>query len=46
MNGPYTITIVVINENLKKVVLPKKRKRKFFWYFICAAFAGKLILYK
>jgi len=40
MNAPYAITTVMVNENLKKVVEPKKRKFKFFSYFLCAAVAG------
>ncbi len=45
MNAPYAITTVMVNENLKKVVEPKKRKFKFLSYFFCAAVAGiKLIL--
>jgi hypothetical protein len=41
MNAPYAITTVVVNENIKKVVEPKKRKYKFMSYFTCAAIAGK-----
>ena len=41
MNAPYSITTVVVNENLKKVVEPKKREYKFLSYFFCAAIAGK-----
>lgn len=41
MNAPYAITTVMVNENLKKVVEPKKRKFKFLSYFFCAAIAGK-----
>lgn len=40
MNAPYAITTVMVNENLKKVVEPKKRKFKFLSYFFCAAVAG------
>lgn len=40
MNAPYHISTVVINENMKKIVEPKKRKFKFMSYFFCAAFAG------
>lgn len=43
MNAPYAITTVMVNENLKKVVEPKKRKFKFLSYFFCAAVAGKQI---
>jgi solute carrier family 25 phosphate transporter 23/24/25/41 len=42
MNAPYSITTVVVNENMKKVVEPKKRKFKFLSYFGCAAFAGAI----
>jgi len=41
MNAPYSITTVMVNENLKKVVEPKKREYKFLSYFFCAAVAGK-----
>ncbi len=41
MNAPYSITTVMVNENLKKIVEPKKRKLKFLSYFFCAAIAGK-----
>jgi hypothetical protein len=44
MNAPYAITTVMVNENLKKVVEPKKRKFKFLSYFFCAAVAGKNLL--
>jgi hypothetical protein len=40
MNAPYHVCTVVINENMKKIVEPKKRKFKFMSYFFCAAFAG------
>ena len=40
MNAPYAITTVMVNENIKKVVEPKKRKFKFLSYFFCAAIAG------
>lgn len=40
MNAPYHVSTVVINENMKKIVEPKKRKYKFLSYFFCAAFAG------
>ena len=40
MNAPYAITTVTVNENMKKIVQPKKRKYKFISYFYCAAFAG------
>ena len=40
MNAPYSITTIVVNENLKKVVEPKKREYKFLSYFLCAAIAG------
>jgi hypothetical protein len=45
MNAPYAITTIMVNENLKKVVEPKKRKFKFMSYFFCAAIAGNLYLY-
>jgi hypothetical protein len=44
MNAPYSITTIVVNENMKKVVEPKKRKFKFLSYFGCAAFAGIVFL--
>jgi hypothetical protein len=40
MNAPYAITTVMVNENIKKVVEPKKRKFQFLSYFFCAALAG------
>lgn len=40
MNAPYAVTTVTVNENMKKIVEPKKRKFKFLSYFYCAAFAG------
>lgn len=40
MNAPYHICTVIINENMKKIIEPKKRKFKFMSYFFCAAFAG------
>jgi len=40
MNAPYAVTTVMVNENIKKVVEPKKRKFKFLSYFFCAAIAG------
>ena len=40
MNAPYHITTIIINENMKKIVEPKKREFKFASYFFCAAFAG------
>lgn len=42
INAPYAITTIVINENAKKIIQPKKRKRKFLSYFACAAFAGSM----
>lgn len=42
MNAPYSITTVMVNENVKKVVKPKDRKHKFLSYFSCAAIAGML----
>lgn len=42
MNAPYAITTVTVNENMKKVIEPKKRKFKFLSYFFCAAFAGAI----
>ena len=42
MNAPYAITTVMVNENIKKVVEPKKRKFKFLSYFSCAAIAGSV----
>jgi hypothetical protein len=44
MNAPYAITTIMVNENLKKVVEPKKRKFKFMSYFFCAAIAGNISL--
>lgn len=41
MNAPYAISIVMVNENLKKIVEPKKRKYSFMSYYFCAAAAGK-----
>jgi hypothetical protein len=41
MNAPYAVTTVVVNENLKKIVKPKERKRKFLSYLFCAGMAGK-----
>jgi len=46
MNAPYAITTVMVNENLKKVVEPKKKKFKFLSYFFCAAIAGKIFIKK
>jgi len=40
MGAPYSVTTVMVNENLKKVVQPKKRKFTFLSYFFCAAVAG------
>lgn len=40
MNAPYAISTVMVNENLKKIVEPKKRKFSFLSYFFCAAIAG------
>jgi len=40
MNAPYAITTVTVNENMKKIIEPKKRRFKFLSYFLCAAFAG------
>jgi hypothetical protein len=40
MNAPNSVTTVMINENLKKIVQPKKRKYTFLSYFACAAVAG------
>lgn len=40
MNAPYHITTVIVNENLKKIIEPKKKKFKFLSYFFCAAIAG------
>lgn len=40
MNAPYAITTVTVNENMKKLIEPKKRKFKFLCYFYCAAIAG------
>jgi hypothetical protein len=31
----------MVNENVKKVVQPKKRRFTFLSYFFCAALAGK-----
>lgn len=42
MNAPYSVTTVMVNENLKKVVQPPKRKYKFLSYFACAAIAGSM----
>ena len=42
MNAPYAITTVMVNENIKKVVQPKKRKFTFLSYFFCAAIAGSI----
>ncbi len=42
MNAPYSITTVVVNENLKKIVEPKKCKYKFLSFFLCAATAGSI----
>lgn len=42
MNAPYAVTTVMVNENFKKVVEPKKRKFKFLSYFFCAAIAGSV----
>jgi hypothetical protein len=42
MNAPYAVTTVMVNENIKKVVEPKKRKFKFLSYFFCAAIAGSI----
>lgn len=42
MNAPYSVTTVMVNENLKKVVQPKRRKFKFLSYFFCAAVAGSV----
>jgi hypothetical protein len=40
MNAPNSVTTVMVNENLKKIVQPKKRKYTFLSYFACAAVAG------
>jgi solute carrier family 25 iron transporter 28/37 len=40
MNAPYSITTVMVNENLKKIIEPKKRRFTFLSYFSCAALAG------
>lgn len=42
MNAPYAVTTVMMNENIKKIVEPKKRKYKFVSYFFCAAIAGSV----
>lgn len=42
MNAPYAITTVTVNENMKKLVEPKKKNYKFLAYFYCAAFAGMI----
>jgi hypothetical protein len=42
MNAPNAVSVVMLNENIKKIVQPKKRKNTFFWYFVCAGFAGKI----
>ena len=44
MNAPYSTTTVMVNENLKKIVNPPKRKYKFLSYFFCAAVAGIYLL--
>mgnify|MGYP000979419779 CR=1 FL=1 len=46
MNAPYAISTVMVNENLKKVIEPKKRKFSFLSYFFCAAVAGKKLKIK
>ena len=40
MNAPYAVTTVVVNENIKKIVKPQIRKRKYLSYFACAGTAG------
>eukprot|EP00831_Metopus_contortus_P064785 TRINITY_DN57954_c0_g1_i1.p1 TRINITY_DN57954_c0_g1~~TRINITY_DN57954_c0_g1_i1.p1 ORF type:complete len:322 (+),score=41.43 TRINITY_DN57954_c0_g1_i1:27-968(+) len=40
MNLPFSSILVTVNENMKVYVKPEKRKNKFFYYFLCACFAG------
>ena len=40
MNAPNSVTTVMLNENVKKIVQPKKRRFTFLSYFACAALAG------
>ena len=40
MNAPFSVTTVMVNENVKKIVQPKKQRFTFFSYFLCAALAG------
>ena len=40
MNIPFASCVVCVNENLKTVVRPWERQYSYFWYFLCAGFAG------
>ena len=42
MNAPYHTSTVIINENMKKIIEPKKRKFKFLSYLLCAGIAGAI----
>ena len=41
MNAPFAAILLMGNENLKKIVKPEQRKKKFLSYFFCAGVAGK-----
>lgn len=40
MNAPYNVSTVIVNENLKKLIEPNKRKWKFSSYLLCGGLAG------
>ena len=42
MNIPFASCVVCANENLKTVIRPWERTHSYFWYFVCAGFAGGL----
>ena len=42
MNIPFASCVVCVNENLKTVIRPWERTHSYFWYFVCAGFAGGL----